>query len=143
MLPAYSTDSTSHFVSPRIATILKSFEILNMARITYNKLIRDFIPKKIEANSEAYEVRVITDDAEFEKELLKKVTEEASELSKTTSRDAFLAEYADLMVVLDALTAHFEFSSADIKDALSQNVEKKGLFKEKLFLSWSGNETPS
>jgi len=102
-------------------------------------LIRDFIPKKIESNSEAFEVRVITDDSEFETELLKKVTEEAGELSKTSSRDEFLTEYADLMVVLDALTAHFEFSQADIKDALARNVEKKGLFKEKLFLLWSGN----
>ena len=119
-----------------------------MSRVFYNKLIRDFIPKKIAENDEAYDVRAITDSEEFEQELLKKIAEEAGALSRTRSRDEFLAEYADLMVVLDALTELYEFSPADIKDALGRNIEKKGLFKEKYFLNWSdkgkyqSNETP-
>lgn len=119
-----------------------------MSRVFYNKLIRDFIPKKIAGKGEESEVRVLNDADEFEQELLKKVAEEAGSLSRVSTRDEFLEEYADLMVVLDALTAHYEFSQADIKDALSRNIEKKGLFKEKFFLHWSSkgdyksNETP-
>lgn len=119
-----------------------------MARVYYNKLIRDFIPKKIAGKGEESEVRVLTDVDEIEQELLKKVSEEAGSLSRVTTREEFLDEYADLMVVLDALTEHFEFSQADIKDALGRNIEKKGLFKEKFFLHWSSkgdyksNETP-
>jgi len=41
------------------------------------------------------------------------------------------------MVLLDAFTAHYEFSEADIKDAIGRNIEKKGLFKERYFLEWT------
>lgn len=119
-----------------------------MARVYYNKLIRDRIPEKIASNGEVYEVRSIVDDAEFEQELLKKVVEEASSLAHTRSRTEFLKEYADLMVVLDALTNHLGFSEADIKVAVEENLKKKGGFIERHFLHWSAdgeyrsNETP-
>jgi predicted house-cleaning noncanonical NTP pyrophosphatase (MazG superfamily) len=108
-----------------------------MKKVFYNKLVRDEIKNKIEKNGEACEVREITDSEEFEQELLKKVTEEASALSRVSSRDEFLEEYADLMVALDALTALMEFSEADIKTALTENVAKKGLYKKRHFLHWS------
>lgn len=119
-----------------------------MPRIYYNKLIRDGIPEKIAANAEQCEVRTITDDAEFEQELLKKVAEEAGGLSRTRSRESFLAEYADLMVVLDALTAHLGLSEADVNVALRENLERKGGLSKRLFLAWSdagtyeSDETP-
>lgn len=119
-----------------------------MSRVYYNKLVRDKIKDKILGNGEDCSVREITDNAEFEQELLKKVAEEADALSKVRSRADFLAEYADLMVVLDALTEMMEFSKADIELALKENVEKKGLYKLRHFLNWSSdgayksNETP-
>lgn len=122
--------------------------IKNMSRVYFNKLVRDGIKDKIESKGESCEVREIADEIEFKQELLKKVFEEAQELSRTDSRDSFLQEYADLMVVLDALTALMEFSEADIKTALTENVAKKGLYKKKHFLHWSdageykSNETP-
>lgn len=117
-------------------------------KVFYNKLVRDGIKKKIEDNGEQCEVRVITDDQEYGQELLKKVVEEGAALARVRSRDEFLDEYADLMVVLDALTALKEFSEADINDALIRNIEKKGTFKKRHFLHWSddsgykSNETP-
>ena len=120
----------------------------SMKRVYYNKLIRDGIKRKIEAKGEALEVRTLSDDAEFQQELLKKASEEASALSRTSSREEFLSEYADLMAVLDALADLLEFSEADIKTAIAENMEKKGGFKERLFLHWSedsgykSNETP-
>lgn len=108
-----------------------------MKRAYYNKLIRDAVPQKIERHGEQYEVREIQRNEEFENELRKKLIEEAYELSAAPSRERFLAEYADLMVVLDALTAHMEFSEADIRTAIEENVAKKGLFKKRLFLNWS------
>ena len=119
-----------------------------MKKVFYNKLVRDGIKEKIEKNGESCEVREITDEEELQQELLKKVTEEASALSRVSSRDEFLEEYADLMVALDALTALMEFSEADIRTALTENVAKKGLYKKKHFLYWSdagnykSNETP-
>lgn len=119
-----------------------------MKRVFYNKLIRDGIPDKIVKNGGEFEVRRLDDDQEFEQELLKKVNEEAGALAHVRSREEFLNEYADLMVVLDALTKHLEFSEADIKLAIEENLKKKGGFKERLFLQWSSdtdyksNESP-
>jgi len=119
-----------------------------MKKVYYNKLIRDGIKSKIEGNNEACEVRTIEDQDEFQQELLKKVVEESHALSRARSRKEFLEEYADLMVTLDALTALLEFSEADIKTSLEENVKKKGFYKERHFLHWSeagnykSNETP-
>lgn len=117
-------------------------------RVYYNKLVRDGIKEKIEKSGAECEVRVIEDNAEFEQELLKKVQEEADALSSVRSREEFLAEYADLMVVLDQLTKLMEISEAEIKLALETNLEKKGKFEKRHFLHWSSdsgyqsNETP-
>ncbi len=119
-----------------------------MKKVYYNKLVRDHIKDKIEGQGVACSVRPIEDVDEFIQELLKKVNEESSALARSRTRAEFLSEYADLMVVLDALTAELEISEADIKIALSENVEKKGLYKLRHFLSWSedsgyhSNETP-
>ena len=119
-----------------------------MARVYYNKLVRDGIKTKIEGKGEACAVRTIEDEAEFRQELLKKVSEEAEGLARSRTREEFLTEYADLMCVLDALTASLEISEADIRVALTENVTKKGLYRERHFLHWSddtdykSNETP-
>lgn len=119
-----------------------------MSKVFYNKLIRDRIKEKIEANGETCDVRQITDAAEFQQELLKKVAEEANALARARSREEFIDEYADLMVVLDTLTALLELSEAEITLALQENLEQKGGYQERLFLNWSddsgyqSNETP-
>lgn len=119
-----------------------------MKKVYYNKLVRDQIKDKIEDKGETCLIRTIEDEDEFVQELLKKVTEESDALAHSRTRAQFLSEYADLMVVLDALTATLEISEADLKIALSENVEKKGLYKLRHFLNWSedrgyqSNETP-
>ena len=111
-----------------------------MRRVFYNKLVRDGIEEKIRSKGSACEVRTLSDDEEYEQELLKKVAEEASALSTARSREDFLKEYADLMAVLDALTAHLDFSEADIKTAITENVKKKGGFEKRRFLHWSEDD---
>lgn len=119
-----------------------------MKKVFYNKLVRDGIKDKIEGKGESCDVRELTDDNEYQQELLKKVAEEARGLSAVRSRTEFLDEYADLMVVLDALTAHLEVSEADIQVAIQENVARKGLYKKRHYLHWSAdsdyvsNETP-
>lgn len=117
-------------------------------RVYYNKLVRDDIKARIEEKGEMCEIRTIEDSAEFEQELLKKIREEASALAHCSNREEFLQEYADLMVVLDALTQQLGFSEADIKVAMTENIQKKGFYKNRHFLHWSedgaykSNETP-
>lgn len=107
-----------------------------MVRVEYNKLIRDRVKEKIEAKGDLCEVEVLDNDA-FKAALCQKLVEEATELCQTDSREAFLAEYADLMIVLDGLMAHYEISEADIKVALLESMEKKGGFAKRHFLRWS------
>jgi predicted house-cleaning noncanonical NTP pyrophosphatase (MazG superfamily) len=109
-------------------------------KIFYNKLVRDSIEEKIKKNGGQCEIRVIENDEEFEQELLKKIKEEANELASASSREEFLAEYADLMVILDALTHQMEFSEADIRTAIEENVAKKGFYKLRHFLHWSAGD---
>lgn len=119
-----------------------------MGRVYYNKLVRDRSKEKKVANGEACSVRVITDAQEFRQELFKKVSEEASALARSRTREEFLSAYANVMAVLDALTKDMEFSAADISTALTENVAKKGLYERRHFLHWSedggyeSNETP-
>lgn len=119
-----------------------------MGRVYYNKLIRDKVPAKIEGRGEECEIRSITDDQEYEQELLKKVSEEAQALSRVRTREEFLDEYADLMAVLGALRELKHCSEAEIKESFDHNVAKKGLFTKRYFLHWSSdtdytsNETP-
>lgn len=110
-----------------------------MEKVHYNKLVRDGIPGKIERNGGTFEVREMTDDAEFDRELRKKIVEEATELAKAATRDELQSEYADLMVVLDELLATHELSEADLSVSLEENVERKGKFKKRLFLVWSAD----
>ncbi len=107
------------------------------SRVYYNKLIRDRIPEKIASRGETYHARAITDDQEFEQELLKKVAEEAGGLARARTRETFLREYADLMIALDTLTAQLEISEAELAVALKENLEKKGGYEKRYFLDWS------
>lgn len=119
-----------------------------MGKVFYNKLVRDRIEQKIIDRGESCSVRAIEDNAEFEQELLKKVAEEARALAHVRTREEFIAEYADLMVALDALTAVLEIAPAEIQVALKENLERKGGYTMRHFLHWSddgdyeSNETP-
>lgn len=119
-----------------------------MKKVYYNKLVRDRIPETIEEKGEECEVRVLEDTHEFQQELLKKIVEESSGLVQARTRTELLSEYADLMVALDTLMELLEFTEADIKTAIEENVTKKGGYARQLFLHWSedsgytSNETP-
>lgn len=119
-----------------------------MNRVFYNKLVRDRIPDIIREKKESCKTRTLKSDAEFQQELLKKVAEEAGELSRTRTRRSFLSEYADLSVVLDALTMQMEITPAELQVALKENIARKGGYTRRLYLCWSedaeytSNETP-
>ncbi|HXK41087.1 MAG: hypothetical protein A3D52_01670 [Candidatus Taylorbacteria bacterium RIFCSPHIGHO2_02_FULL_44_36] len=119
-----------------------------MNRVFYNKLIRDKIPQKILNNKGKYKTRVISDDQEFEQELLKKVLEEASAVSRARTGGDLVEELADLVAVIQALQKHEKITDKELKEAVSRNFAKKGGFSKRLFLHWSSdtgyksNESP-
>lgn len=120
----------------------------DITRVYYNKLVRDNIPDMIRAKRVACEVVQITDIQEFQQELLKKIKEEAAALALVRNREDFLNEYADLMIVLNALMQQMEITPEEVSKAKANNYLKKGGFKHKYFLRWSedvnyqSNESP-
>lgn len=119
-----------------------------ITRVYYNKLIRDNIPGKIEAKHEACEVRKITDVQELQQELFKKIKEEATSLSMARTKEEFLEEYCDLLVVLETLVAQLGLTKEETLEARKENLVRKGAYKHGYFLHWSedvgyqSNETP-
>lgn len=107
-----------------------------MKKIYYNKLIRDRIPEKMDKANAEYEIKEL-DDTEFEKELLKKVEEEASALPECRTKDELITELADVINVIDEIKILKNIDDDEIKKAQAKNLEKKGGFKKKLFLFWS------
>lgn len=108
-------------------------------RIYYNKLVRDNIPAKIEAKHEECEIRKITDIQELQQELFKKVQEEAASVSMCRTKEEFLEEYSDLMVVLETLLKQLEISKEELIEARKENLVKKGGYKHGYFLLWSAD----
>lgn len=117
-------------------------------RIYYNKLVRDHIPAKIEAKKQECEVRKISDVQELQQELFKKIKEEALSLSMVRTKEDFLEEYSDLMVVLETIISQLELSKEEILAARKENLLKKGAYKHGHYLHWSddvdyeSNESP-
>jgi len=109
---------------------------MSLEKVFYNKLIRDKIPEKITNKGSALETRELSDE-EFEKELIKKVEEEASGLQKAESKEDFTAEIADIYDVLEEIKKLKNISDDEIKVAQQESLEKKGGFDKKTFLVWS------
>lgn len=108
-----------------------------MPKKYHHKLIRDKVKATIENNGATCEVRSLTDLEEYVVALRSKIVEEAKELASATDRQAVLAEYADLSIVLDAFTRHFEIAPAEIEVALTESLQRKGGFGAKHFLEWT------
>lgn len=117
-------------------------------RVYYNKLVRDNIPAKIEAKKEQCEIRKISDVQELQQELLKKIKEEATSLAMCRSKEEFLEEYSDLMVVLETLMTQLEIGKDELLAARRENLLQKGAYKHGYYLTWSAdvgyesNESP-
>lgn len=107
-----------------------------MKKIYYQKLIRDKIPEKMTRVGAAFEIRKLG-KKEFEKELLRKVEEEASGLPKAKNKFELIEELADILDVVEEIKRFKKIKSGEIKKAQKENTRKKGGFKKKIYLVWS------
>lgn len=119
-----------------------------ITRVYYNKLVRDNIPDMIRDKREQCESRQITDVQEFQQELFKKIKEEATSLAMVRTKEEFLCEYADLMMVFETIMKQLDICPEEVAEARKQNFLKKGGYKHQHFLIWSedvgyqSNESP-
>lgn len=109
-----------------------------MEKIFYNKLCRDNVPDMIAAKGFECEVREV-EDAEYRREIIRKVFEEASGVSNHSDRDSLLKELADLVITLDAVTKEFGISDEELDEAVEKSLADKGGYEDKLYLSWSSD----
>ena len=100
--------------------------------MSYNKLVRDKIPEIIKNNNETPITRILSDE-EYKVELEKKLLEEYQEVLKASGNER-LEELADMLEVMIALASLDDATLEDIIELADKKRNKRGGFKEKIFL---------
>ena len=99
----------------------------------YDKLVRDKIPKIIEANGEIPITRVL-DNKEYKQELEKKLLEEYNEVLKAEDSNNRVEELADMLEIIISLAKLENKSLDDIIKTANKKREKRGSFDKRIFL---------
>lgn len=99
----------------------------------YNKLVRDLIPEIIKNDGET-PITKILNDKEYKKELLKKLIEESKEVVEAENNKDLTKEISDVMEVLEAIEKIYNLDKKEILKVKKQRKEKRGGFKNKIFL---------
>jgi predicted house-cleaning noncanonical NTP pyrophosphatase (MazG superfamily) len=105
----------------------------------YNKLVRDRIPEIIESTGKQFSMRTLNNQ-EYIKELKNKSKEELEEyLNAENDKDA-IEELSDLLEIIHALAACHGSTFEEVEEVRQKKAEKRGGFKEKIFLIEVENE---
>jgi len=76
---------------------------------------------------------------EYEKELKKKLVEEAKELNETP-KEKLLNEMADVLELLKSISEFYKINFKLVEEKQVQKRKERGGFKKRLFLIWSSQE---
>jgi predicted house-cleaning noncanonical NTP pyrophosphatase (MazG superfamily) len=88
-----------------------------MKRVYYHKLVRDRIPEKIAREGSGKCKTRVMGVKEFEKELIKKVAEEARGMQAAKTREELITELADVVAVIDEVRRFKRITIAKITGA--------------------------
>lgn len=94
---------------------------------TYEKLVRDGIPDLLDEKGIPYEKRIAS-DAEYRKELVKKLMEEAAEFAEAAAPE----ELADVLEVIEALRKLPEY--ANVETLRLAKRDERGSFEKRIIL---------
>ncbi len=101
----------------------------------YPKLVRDRIPEIIkQIERQDVPVRQLSKDSEFLEYLLKKIIEEAEELSEATTDSNLKEEIADVYEIIDAIIELKKLSTTEINSIQDEKRQKRGGFKQRLLM---------
>lgn len=95
----------------------------------YNKLVRDRIPEIIERSGKKPFCRVLN-DADYVKELEKKLDEEVAEFHERKN----IEELVDIMAVIEALSKVYGGGACELQEFHRQKLRSRGGFELKIFL---------
>jgi predicted house-cleaning noncanonical NTP pyrophosphatase (MazG superfamily) len=99
----------------------------------YNKLVRDRIPEVIGSTGKQFSTSIL-DNEEYIKELKNKSFEELEEYINAENNQDAIEELADLLEIIHALAECHGASIEKVEEVRKKKAEKRGGFKEKIFL---------
>lgn len=102
----------------------------------YNKLVRDNIPDIIRSDNETPVTRILT-EAEYERELYRKLAEECKEVYRAEDNDEACKELADVLEVIRAIANIKGKSLEDIIKLAEDKRNKRGGFSKRVYLEKS------
>jgi predicted house-cleaning noncanonical NTP pyrophosphatase (MazG superfamily) len=108
-----------------------------MPRKTYNKLVRDGIPFRLNNRSLPHQVRILS-AAEYKIALRQKLGEECAEVIGAKDRAALIGELADLAEVVRALAVDEGLGLDEIEAARIKKFidPERGGLEKKIMLEW-------
>lgn len=105
-----------------------------MAKIIYNKLVRDNIPEIIKAENKEPIIKILNDE-DFIVELFKKLEEESEELIQAKGNNSEMEkEIGDIYEVIDAIIDYYNLDKEAINKLKQERKIKRGGFAKKIFL---------
>lgn len=95
----------------------------------YNKLVRDRIPAIITKDNKKAITKILNDE-DYLTELNRKIQEEVKEYSESNN----IEELADIVEVIYGILEAKNISLEEFENVRKSKVQKRGAFKEKIFL---------
>ncbi|UFU00752.1 nucleoside triphosphate pyrophosphohydrolase [Radiobacillus kanasensis] len=100
---------------------------------TYNKLVRDKIPKIISESGKQYTIETIQ-EKDYDRLLKEKFWEETKELMDAATQEEFLQEAADILEVLHALIKLNDATVEQVEKIREEKKRERGGFEKRIFL---------
>ncbi len=101
---------------------------------SYDKLVRDNIPDIILANGENPIVEILEKE-NLKRELIKKLSEEALEVSKAQeNKEELIKEISDIQEVIAAIIENFDLDPIEIAKVKAERKIERGGFTKGIFL---------
>ena len=101
--------------------------------ITYNKLVRDRITEIIQESGKTYKAHILKNDA-FLDAIYEKFHEEVQEFQDAEHKKDKIEELADILELVYAATDALDISYEELEAVRQEKQEKRGGFKERVFL---------
>lgn len=105
-----------------------------MRKFIQNKLWRDKAPELMEQMGSVIHCKNLN-NADYDKELRKKLIEEIQEVTNAKNQQEFLEELADIFEVIDALCALHQINKNDILAVQKKKKQQRGGFYERKFVT--------
>lgn len=103
-----------------------------MRSFLLNKLVRDRILGEMQATGQTVSFRRLS-DADYLKELNRKLLEEANEFSTEDTKEA-LKELADVLEVVEALAAALDTDFDGLRAVQAERKAKRGGFADRIYI---------